>query len=198
MADEAWTVRIDGASRGNPGAAAYAVVIERPGQPAYEEADCLGETTNNVAEYTALVTSLERAKELGGRSLNVFSDSELMVKQVNGEYRVKNEDLKALHAEATQLIKNFDRVTLRHVRRGQNSRADALCNAALDGQPVRPAIDPTPAPTIPHQGELRDKVLDCLRRAAESWSHGDAKKPSADAVWEEIWMILSSDLVRPR
>lgn len=197
MADETWTVRIDGASRGNPGAAAYAVVIERPGQPDYEEADCLGETTNNVAEYTALLTALERAQELGGRNLTIFSDSELMVKQINGEYRVKNEDLKALHAEATALIKGFDRVTLRHVRRDQNSRADALCNAALDGQPLRPAVDKAPPPPA-GKGELRDRVLDCLRRAAASWSRGDATNPAPETVLDEIWAILTREVTRPR
>src|SRR5262245_54308035 len=120
MADETWTVRIDGASRGNPGPAAYAVVIERPGQPAYEEADCLAETTNNVAEYTALLNALERAEELGGRSLVIFSDSELLVKQMNGEYRVKSEELKPLHGEASERLRSFRKVTIRHVRRDQN------------------------------------------------------------------------------
>src|SRR5262245_50203131 len=102
-----WTVHIDGASRGNPGAAAYALVIERPGQPDYEESDRLGQTTNNIAEYTALLRALERAAQLGGKRLTVFSDSELLVKQMNGEYRVKNEDLKALHALATERLRPF-------------------------------------------------------------------------------------------
>src|SRR5438132_9163303 len=166
MAEETWTVRIDGASRGNPGPAAFAMVIERPGQPNYEEADCLGETTNNVAEYTALVNALERAEALGGRSLTIFSDSELLVKQMNGEYRVRSEDLKALHAESTQLLKAFGRVSIRHVRRDQNSRADALCNAALDGRPL--------APDLP-EADTRQRALDCLRRAAAAWARGDAR-----------------------
>src|SRR5262249_1178611 len=109
MRGETWTVRIDGASRGNPGAAAYAVVIERPGEPDYEEADRLGQTTNNIAEYTALLRGLERAAELGGRRLEVFSDSELLVKQMNGEYRVKNAELKELHSLATQRLRQFER-----------------------------------------------------------------------------------------
>ena len=134
MSDEAWTIHIDGAAHGNPGPAAFAFVIARPGEPALEEAECLGATTNNIAEYTALVRALKRAAELGGRQLTIFSDSELLVKQMNGEYRVKNEDLKVLHTQARELLPRFQRVTLQHVRREQNARADALCNRALDGK----------------------------------------------------------------
>ena len=93
MSDTA-TMHIDGASRGNPGPAAYAVVLARPGLPVVEEADTIGTATNNVAEYTALVEGLTLAAELGVKTLQVFSDSELMVKQMNGEYRVKNDDLR--------------------------------------------------------------------------------------------------------
>src|SRR6478735_8386779 len=94
------TMHIDGASRGNPGRAAYAVVLARPGLPVVEEADTIGTATNNVAEYTALVEGLSLASELGVKKLAVFSDSELMVKQMNGEYRVKNPDLVDLYQEA--------------------------------------------------------------------------------------------------
>ena len=131
------TMHIDGAARGNPGPAAYAVVIARPGQPPIEESDTLGKTTNNVAEYTALVAGLERAAELGLKRLDVFSDSELLVKQMNGEYRVKSPDLQDLYAEAKALRAKFDRVTLTHVRREQNADADRLCNVVLDGEKKR-------------------------------------------------------------
>src|SRR5215510_12938016 len=97
MPTETWTVHLDGASRGNPGAAAYAVVIERPGHEAWEESDRLGRTTNNVAEYTALIRALERCLEFGGKKLTIFSDSELLVKQMNGEYKVKSADLRSLY-----------------------------------------------------------------------------------------------------
>ena len=98
------TIHTDGASRGNPGAAAYAYVIARDGQPPIEEADCLGRMTNNQAEYTALVRALEHALELGTHHrLLIHSDSELMVKQMNGEYRVKNEELRGLYEEACVL-----------------------------------------------------------------------------------------------
>jgi ribonuclease HI len=185
MRGETWTVRIDGASRGNPGEAAYAVVIERPGQPAYEEADRLGQTTNNIAEYTALLRGLERAAELGGQRLDVFSDSELLVKQMNGEYRVKNADLKELHALATERLKQFERVTIRHVRRSENSRADALCNQALDGRPLPPAAAPSPSPC--------EQILACLRRAAADWAKGDPTRPDPEKVCEEILRLIEKN-----
>src|SRR5215218_6920430 len=131
------TMHIDGAARGNPGPAAYAVVIARPGLPPVEEADTLGSATNNVAEYTALIRGLERAAELGLKRLAVFSDSELMVKQMNGEYRVKHPDLLPLFEEAKGLRRKFEAVTLTHVRREQNKRADQIGNEALDGKPRR-------------------------------------------------------------
>ena len=197
MAAHAWKVWIDGASRGNPGEAAYAVVIQRPNLPDHEEADRLGVKTNNIAEYTALLRALERAERLGGARLEIFSDSELLVKQMNGEYRVKNEELKDLHALATQRVERFDRVTLTHVRREQNARADALCNAALDGRPIRPQTTNSTSATSdvasPSSDELRTRVLRCLRKAAEAWSNsGHAADPKPEAVWQEIWAIITS------
>src|SRR5260370_35018393 len=126
------SINIDGAARGNPGPAAYAYVIVRNGQPVDEKAACLGKATNNIAEYTALVKALERAAELGGERLIIQSDSELLVKQMNGEYRVKNDQLRLLHDQAQQQCLQFGQVTFRHVPRAENSRADQLCNAALD------------------------------------------------------------------
>jgi ribonuclease HI len=133
------SIHTDGASRGNPGPAAYAFVLARPGGAIIEEADCLGRTTNNQAEYTALVKALERALELGpDHRVVLHSDSELMVKQMNGEYRVKNPELLPLYERAEALARKFKGgVTFRHVRRAQNSRADALCNEALDGRRTR-------------------------------------------------------------
>ena len=102
------TMHIDGAARGNPGPAAYAIVLARPGQPVIEKAETMGTATNNVAEYTALVEGLELAAAQGLKRLAVFSDSELLVKQMNGEYRVKHPDLQPLYQEATRLKKRFD------------------------------------------------------------------------------------------
>jgi ribonuclease HI len=128
------TIHTDGAARGNPGPAACAYVIKRPGKKAVEHAETIGTATNNVAEYTALVMALEKAEKLGLRRLAILSDSELMVKQFNGEYAVKNVDLKELYEEALALARRFDAVTLQHVRRADNKRADRLCNEALDQQ----------------------------------------------------------------
>ena len=132
----ALTIYTDGASRGNPGDAAFAYVISRDGQQPIEEADCLGQMTNNQAEYTALLRALEHALKLGTHHrVIVNSDSELLVKQMNGEYRVKNEELRGLYKQACALRDRFEGpVTIRHVRREQNKRADQLCNEALDGK----------------------------------------------------------------
>mgnify|MGYP000981837456 CR=1 FL=1 len=142
MDDPTATIHIDGAARGNPGPAAYAVVLARPGLPPVEEAATMGTATNNVAEYTALVNALHIATELGLKKLDIFSDSELLVKQMAGEYRVKHPDLQPLYKEASELRKGFAAVRIRHVRREQNKRADALCNEALDGK-ARGAAKPT-------------------------------------------------------
>jgi ribonuclease HI len=162
--DDAFTIHTDGASRGNPGAAAYAYVISRDGVEPVEEAGCLGEMTNNQAEYTALVRALEHALELGpDGGVDVFSDSELMVKQMRGEYRVKNEELRGLYEQAKELAGRIPgRVTFRHVRREQNKRADALCNEALDGK-REPMPRAAPAKKAPAPPTLREEILACLR-----------------------------------
>src|SRR5205823_10311347 len=113
---------------------AFSYVIRRPdGHIIEEHSQCLGDTTNNVAEYTALVRALERAQALGARKVLLHSDSELMVKQMRGEYKVKNEGLRDLYEQASRLERQFQSVTYQHVRRGDNSHADRLCNEALDG-----------------------------------------------------------------
>ncbi|MBP3958828.1 ribonuclease HI family protein [Gemmata sp. G18] len=152
MSDTA-TMHIDGASRGNPGPAAYAVVLARPGMPVVEEADTIGTASNNVAEYTALVEGLSLAVELGVKKLNVFSDSELMVKQMSGAYKVKNEDLRPLYEEACKLRRQFEQITITHVRREQNTRADAIGNDALDGRPRKRGGPTPPAPLLSGKGE---------------------------------------------
>ncbi len=110
-----WKIHIDGAARGNPGPAAFAFIIQKEGAPALEEKGTLGTMTNNLAEYTALVRALERARELGAERLIVHSDSELLVKQMNGEYRVKNPDLRVLYDRARELGGQFKQVVIRHV-----------------------------------------------------------------------------------
>lgn len=186
------TIHIDGGARGNPGPAAYAVVLERPGQPAVEESGTLGTATNNVAEYTALVNALHLAAELGLKRLDIYSDSELLVKQMAGEYRVKHPDLQPLHREAGELRKGFAEVRITHVRREQNRRADALYNAALDGKTKAPGTPPSPAAKAPAKAVADDRVradaLDVLRSAARAWADGATLPP--EAVWEQLWSVL--------
>jgi ribonuclease HI len=126
-------VHVDGGSRGNPGPAAAAAVVSSPDGDVLDEAhEVLGVATNNVAEYRGLLLGLARARELGAREVEVVNDSELVAKQVNGEYKVKHADMKPLHAEATRALGAFDRWTMRSVPRAQNAAADALVNQALD------------------------------------------------------------------
>lgn len=123
----------DGGARGNPGPAAYAYVLEaEDGTVLAAHGEGIGVATNNVAEYSALLAGLAKAVELGVDELEVISDSELMVKQMRGEYRVKNEALRVLSVEASRLAREVGRVTYTAVRREQNELADRLVNEALD------------------------------------------------------------------
>ncbi|MGH9709624.1 MAG: reverse transcriptase-like protein [Candidatus Acidiferrales bacterium] len=124
---------IDGASRGNPGPAAYAVVLRGPdGAKLCEFAKEIGRETNNVAEYYGLVAALDYAASHGIRALRVRSDSELLVRQMQGRYKVKNAALKPLHERAQKLARALDYFVIEHVMREQNRDADALGNLALD------------------------------------------------------------------
>ncbi len=125
-------VYVDGGSRGNPGAAGAGVYFELDGKPWRGLYEYLGNRTNNYAEYSALLRGLRYALEHGLRRLSVCSDSELLVRQIKGIYRVKNPALQKLHAEAEQLIRRFERFSIRHVPREQNKKADALANKAQD------------------------------------------------------------------
>jgi dinuclear metal center YbgI/SA1388 family protein len=127
-------LRVDGGSRGNPGPGAIGAVLEDPGGRVIDRlGSTIGVCTNNVAEYRALLAGLEMARRAGAQDLEVLADSELLVKQLRGEYRVKNEGLKPLHAEAVELLRQFPLVSLRHVPREENVEADRLVNEALDG-----------------------------------------------------------------
>ena len=125
----------DGGARGNPGPAAYGFVLEaEDGTVLAAEGVAIGVATNNVAEYSGLVAGLRRAIELSVPEVEVVSDSELMVKQLRGEYRVKNEALRQLFVEATRLARELQRVEYRHVKRAHNELADRLVNEALDAE----------------------------------------------------------------
>jgi ribonuclease HI len=123
----------DGGARGNPGPAAFAYVLEADdGTVLAAHGETMGVATNNVAEYSALIAGLEKALELGLRDVDVVSDSELMVKQMRGEYRVKNEALRRLSVRAGRLARELESVTYTAVRREHNELADRLVNEALD------------------------------------------------------------------
>ena len=126
-------VHVDGGARGNPGPAAAACVISTPeGEILGEHAQLLGEVTNNVAEYRALLLGLKRARELGVSDVEVVNDSELIAKQINGQYKVKHAAMRPLYLEALAALRGFERWSVRTVPRAQNAEADALVNAALD------------------------------------------------------------------
>jgi ribonuclease HI len=172
-------------------------VIQKEGSPPIEENGLLGVTTNNLAEYTALVRALERAAELGARRLIVHSDSELLVKQMNGAYRVKSPDLRVLHDRGKELIERFEQVVIRHVRREQNSRADELCNQALDeGGPKRrnEHRGNSASTTRNHVADdIREKAIHHLQQAAQRWSEGDIESHPPEAVWDELWQLLEEN-----
>jgi len=123
----------DGGARGNPGPAGFGVVIQdEAGRRVAGLSQYLGHQTNNVAEYQGLIGALEYAVEHGPKAIKVISDSELLVKQIRGEYKVKNPTLQDLHGRARQLIRQLDWFSIQHVLRGKNAEADRLANEAMD------------------------------------------------------------------
>jgi probable phosphoglycerate mutase len=127
------TAYCDGGSRGNPGPAGYGVFIEGPdGKKLAELSEFLGKTTNNVAEYSALLGALGWTLQSGHRRLRVVGDSELLVKQIQGRYKVASPDLRPLYDEAKRRIAKLDAFRIEHVLRGKNQKADRLANAAMD------------------------------------------------------------------
>jgi ribonuclease HI len=126
-------VHVDGGARGNPGPAAVAAVVsDEEGSVLAEEGRYIGEATNNVAEYKALLLGLEFARGLGARSVEVVNDSELVARQIGGQYKVKHAGLKPLWEQAMTELRQFERWSVRNVPRAQNARADELVNQALD------------------------------------------------------------------
>jgi len=143
-ASKTLTLHFDGGARGNPGPGGIGVVLlNEDGDALYELGEFLGHTTSNVAEYTALVRGLTAAKTLGAKKVIVKADSELVVRQINGIYKVKSPHLKPLFQKATTLMREIGDVTISHIYREGNARADELANAAMDMQkkiePLGPA-----------------------------------------------------------
>jgi len=142
---------IDGGARGNPGPAGYGAVIEdEVGRPVVELSDYLGKQTNNYAEYSALLAALSYATRHGFKALKVYSDSELMVKQITGQYKVTNPSLKELYAKSIKLIEDLEAFEINHVPREQNREADWLANRAMDlgmkGESATLSQKPGPVP----------------------------------------------------
>jgi ribonuclease HI len=126
-------VHVDGGARGNPGPAAIGAVVSTPDGEVLDEASArIGEATNNVAEYRALLLGLERARALGATEVDVVNDSELVARQLSGAYKVKQAGIKPLHAAAVHALRSFQRWSIRSVPRAENARADELVNEALD------------------------------------------------------------------
>jgi ribonuclease HI len=127
-------VNVDGGARGNPGPAAIAAVVQdADGGVLEERGEKIGRATNNVAEYRALLLGIERAAAHGASELELVGDSELIVRQVEGRYKVKDATMKELHGKVKKALRPFASWSIRHVRREQNSDADRLVNQALDG-----------------------------------------------------------------
>ena len=186
------TINTDGASRGNPGEAAFGYVIAREGSPPIEEGGRLGKMTNTQAEYTAVVRALEHALRLGdGFRVVLRCDSELLVKQVTGAYRVKNADLRPVYEKVMALTKRFSGgVTFQHVRRSLNSRADELCNEALDGLRTPSSHEAEPAPPSP--APPPDRVLAYLEQVKSSWSQG-LDRPTVIEVRDRVCDLLGEE-----
>ena len=126
-------MHVDGGARGNPGPAAIGAVVSEPdGGELLAEGRYIGATTNNVAEYRGLLMGLELARALGATEVEVINDSELVARQIGGQYKVKNATLRPLFEEAMEALRGFDRWSVRNVPRAQNARADELVNEALD------------------------------------------------------------------
>ena len=171
--DEVITVQFDGGSRGNPGPAGIGVVLSAAdGTPLVTLGRFIGRATNNAAEYRALITGLEEAKKLGAKRVAIRGDSELIVRQMRGEYKVRNADLRALFEQAQALLRQFDKTTIEHNYRHTNALADKLANLAMDrradvrdvdggvssaGAPPSPLDEPSPV--APKAGDL----LACAR-----------------------------------
>src|SRR6267154_5045595 len=165
--DGAYTANIDGAARGNPGPASYGVVLRRPdGKPLESLGKYIGRHTNNVAEYYALIAALDYAAANGIKRLRVLSDSQLIVNQMKGLYKVKHPDLRPLHERAKKQAAGLEAFAIQYIPREQNSEADADANAALDNTSgVKPAFASEPKSA---QRPLQKNVADASNTASRA------------------------------
>jgi ribonuclease HI len=175
---ETITLEFDGGSRGNPGPAGIGVVLRAADStPLVTIGQFLGRATNNAAEYSALILGLRKARELGARQLMVRGDSELVIRQMKGEYRIRHPDLKPLYEQAQTLVREFTSVRLEHCPRGRNALADKLANLAMDRRgEVTDVDEPTaPAAAPPAAYSLRCGNCGCRIKVLEP--SPDAKSP---------------------
>ena len=164
MAHPKVVVHVDGGARGNPGPAAAAAVATAPdGSALGERSEFIGDATNNVAEYRAIQLGIELARELGASEIELVNDSQLVARQIGGEYKVKNKGLMPLFTETMAALRGFDRWSVRDVRREQNERADQLVNAELDRQ----AGGEADAQDEPPEGEIEELLRSWARAVAE-------------------------------
>ena len=154
-------VNVDGGARGNPGPAAIAAVVQdAEGNVLEEHGERIGRATNNVAEYRALLLGIERAVALGADELDLVGDSELIVKQVKGEYKVKDATMRELHGKVKEALREVDSWSIRHVRREYNAEADRLVNRALDGEEDSPSRHSPPSGGVKVGSDAIDPGVD--------------------------------------
>lgn len=166
----AWT---DGGSRGNPGIAGIGVhITSSSGRTIGEIAEAIGRTTNNVAEYTAVIRALERAQEMGAKRVTIRADSKLVVEQMRGVFKIKHPNIKPLAAKAAALVRTFDSVTFEHVRREKNKKADALANLAMDQFTDAYGDDPMAEPVYSIDGLALGEPADSATAQAEPEAPG--------------------------
>ena len=179
MNDQTITIQFDGGSRGNPGPAGIGVVLRaQDGTPLVTLGRFIGRATNNVAEYKALITGLEKARELGAKKLLIRGDSELIVRQMRGEYRVKNADLKELYDEAQLLLRQFDHATIEHNYRDKNTLADRLANLAMDRKADVIETDESPIDSpVPVEPKAGDRFACPRCRCAIELKHPSRIRP---------------------
>jgi ribonuclease HI len=186
----AFRANIDGGSRGNPGPAAYGVVIrDARGEVAAKLKKYIGRSTNNVAEYYGLIAAMDYAQSHGIRALRIESDSELLVKQMRGLYKVKSADLQPLYERAQKMAKAFDGFRIEHVYREQNREADALANEALDETEGKPAAKPATAAKAAPAQDVGPRKIAARYRGGILYLLEDVGLPDGTVVHVSIFPI---------
>jgi len=192
-------VHVDGGSRGNPGPAAAAAVATAPdGTQLGERAEYIGEATNNVAEYKAIQVGIELARELGASEVELVNDSQLVARQIGGEYKVKNKGLMPYFTETMRMLREFDRWSVRDVRREQNERADRLVNEELDRQAGgggEPALDEDELAELLHDWAraVQNRELAFLEALLAPEFTLTTGRPGAEVRTREQYLALTRD-----